>query len=74
MSKTNQWEFNCWTGNYHLRIDDSVRIIRMAGGGLYSAEHWGDYSLKFPIKGPWCKTLQQAKRSIASLRKEAEAA
>jgi len=56
------WTFNCWTGNYLLKVSTTRRICRMAGGGLYRMEEWGDYSLAFPKYGPWRKTLTQAQK------------
>jgi hypothetical protein len=61
------WELNASTGNYILRLTPNTSVIRMAGGGLYSGEYWGDYSLRYPKKGPWRKTLKQAKQDITKM-------
>lgn len=54
------WEHNASTGNYILRVGPNTRVVRIQGGGLYRVEYWGDYSLRFPIRGPWRKTLRSA--------------
>lgn len=63
-----EWKRNIWTGSDILNVTRTARIIRH---GLYRAEEWGDYSLAFPIHGPWRKTLSEAKRDIKSLQKKA---
>ncbi len=72
-----EWKLNCWTGNYLARVTDKIRLIRIGhdtpcpNSGitfLYQAEDWGDYSLKYPIKGPWERTPAKA---IRELKKEA---
>lgn len=67
------WERNVWTGTDKLRVGENERVMRQGfynpRSFLYYAEFWGDYSLKYPLRGPWRKTLQAAKRDLAKLRK-----
>jgi hypothetical protein len=36
---------------------------------LYRAEFWGDYSLDYPKRAGWVKTLDQAKKDLKKLGK-----
>lgn len=60
MAKKREWKLNIWTGDHTLALNENTRIVRMRGGGLYCKEFWGDYSLDYPRRGPWCRSLQKA--------------
>jgi len=68
------WEYNCWSGNSHLRVSDNERIkrvpVRKGTAYLYYAEYWGDYSLDFPVMGRGRDTLAQAKRDLKTLKQK----
>lgn len=68
-----KWELNASTGSFIASLSNSVRIIRdgRGRGCLYSAEQWGDHSLRYPIRGPWCRTLQQALGTVPAPLREA---
>lgn len=63
-----KWQRNIWTGDDILNLDDKSRVIR-SGKHLYRVEYWGDYSLKYPIKGPFESTLKGALSHLDSLKK-----
>lgn len=75
MAKKYDWKLNIWTGNYLANVSKTLRLIRIGHSEptpegitfLYQAEDWGDFSLKYPIKGPWERTPEKA---IRSLKKE----
>lgn len=58
-----EWQLNIWTGDHILEVDDNTRVLRLAGGGLYRKEFWGDYGRGFPHRGPWEATLKKALES-----------
>jgi hypothetical protein len=67
-----EWAHNASTGHDILRISGNERVIRTSharGVYTYVAEFWGDYSLRYPIKGPHRATLPKAKRDLSDLRK-----
>ena len=69
----NTWERNIWTGEDLLRINRNGRIKRLSfsdGSFLYCAEHWGDFSLAFPVyrNVPWRKSLKQALEDLRILQ------
>lgn len=66
-----KWDLNVWTGDYITKITSNTRMVRMRGGGLYLLEHWGDYSLNFPISGGWHTTFKAALAHLARLEGEA---
>lgn len=78
MASKYEWKFNCWTGDYKADVSKTVRLIRIGHAEptpegitfLYRAEDWGDFSLKYPIKGPWertpAKALRELKKETAS--------
>jgi hypothetical protein len=72
--KEGAWELNIWTGRHLLNISRNKRIVRQGFHNptsfLYSAEFWGDFSLAFPVRGPWRKTLPQAKHDFSRLEKQ----
>ena len=74
MQRGNGWERNVWTGMDKLRVSENERVLRQEFHNprsfLYYAEFWGDFSLGFPVRGPWRKTLAASKRDLAKLRKE----
>lgn len=70
MSKPVQWERNVWTGHDILRVSKNARVLRQSFGPnrfLYWGEFWGDYSLRFPLKGECRATLAAAKQDCADL-------
>lgn len=68
------WERNIWTGTDKLRVNKNERVIRQGfcnpRSFLYHAEFWGDFSLKYPTRGPWRKSLRAAQKDIVKLQKE----
>ena len=67
------WERNVWTGIDLYRVNRNGRIKRISfndGSHLYSAEHWGDFSLAFPVcrDVPWRKSLKQALEDLRILQ------
>ncbi len=69
---TENWEHNASTGNDILRVGKNKRIIRVPSGPgqyMYKAEYWGDYSLKYPVKGVLRGALAQAKKDLPKLAK-----
>ena len=66
------WEKNCSTGDYIARVSKTRRIIRIGHSipspegitFLYHAEEWGDYSLDYPIKGPWERSPEKALKEL----------
>lgn len=68
MAEKREWEHNVSTGNDHLRVSANERIVRIAGGGLYVAEFWGDYSLRFPRRSGCRTTLKAAMAELAVLK------
>lgn len=68
-----EWKFNCWTGDHTANVSKNMRIVRMGSEEpyLYSAEYWGDYSLKYPIKGPWQKSPVAALKEVQPLINQA---
>jgi hypothetical protein len=68
-----RWERNCHTGHDIARLSDRTRIVRTgrAGDYLYSAEQWGDHSLRYPLRGSWCATLAEAERTLPAPLREA---
>jgi hypothetical protein len=71
MAKKINWERNASTGSYVARLDRNTRLIRDgdAPSALYRCEFWGDYSLKYPIKGDWSRSASAAIKSCSRLRK-----
>lgn len=67
------WRHNAATGSYILDVNRNTRVIRDgdAPGALYRCEFWGDYSLKYPVKGAWTKSLPAAMKSCSALRRRA---
>lgn len=63
------WQHNASTGDDILDIASNARIIRLAGGGIYYCEYWGDYSPNFPRRGACRTTLQAAKRDLSRLKR-----
>ena len=69
------WEKNYSTGNYIARVSETRRVIRIghsvpSPGGitfLYHAEEWGDYSLNYPITGPWERSPEKALKELDAL-------
>lgn len=62
-----KWEHNASTGTQTMRVTATGRVVRQpfkGGTFLYRAEQWGDYSLEYPKKGPWEKTLAGAKKTM----------
>lgn len=69
MSKAD-WQRNVWTGTDSLDVAPNARIIRQPfanAAPLYRAEFWGDYSLNYPVKAGWRKSLAHAKADAARL-------
>ena len=67
-----KWDFNIWTGNSIANVSDNGRIMRLAGKApyLYKAEFWGDYSFRYPVRGPWRKSLPKAKEDLSKMSKK----
>jgi hypothetical protein len=58
-----RWERNPWTGHDLARVSDTRRLVRQSfaqAAPLYKAEEWGDYSLRYPVRGPWMGSPQAA--------------
>lgn len=68
MAEKREWEHNASTGDDYLRVSANERIVRMAGGGLYVAEFWGDYSLRYPRRSGCCASLKAATAELAVLK------
>jgi hypothetical protein len=49
-NKKYDWQLNASTGNHIAKVNDNTRLVRLMGGGIYTAEFWGDYSSGFPIR------------------------
>jgi hypothetical protein len=78
MAKTVEWERNIWTGHDIARLSKNERVVRTTFRNptsyLYFAEFWGDFSLKYPLRGPYRKTLQQTRADLARIKRDDEAA
>lgn len=74
MGKKSEWKFNAWTGNSILSIPEyGGRIVREQWGPgqyRYTAEYWGDYSLRYPIYEYRHTTLIAAKDALRKLQIE----
>lgn len=67
------WRFNASTGASIADLNRNTRLVTDGPnpvGRLYRCEFWGDYSLKYPIKGPWSKSVPKAIASCAALKKK----
>lgn len=70
-----QWRHNAATGNYIANVTATMRLIRIGHADptpdgitfLYRAEEWGDYSMRYPISGPWARTPSAAIADLARL-------
>lgn len=61
-----KWEFNSATGAYLAKVDTNKRLVRI-GKGLYIAEYWGDYSLKYPVRSGVCRTVRSALEALQDI-------
>jgi len=62
-----KWDRNIWTGHDIASVSPTRRLVRQTyhqAAPLYRAEEWGDYSLRYPVRGGWYGTPRAALESL----------
>lgn len=74
MTTKHEWSFNASTGDSVARVNSNTRLVRIGQHApyLYTAEFWGDYSFRYPIRTGCRTTPTQALDALAAAVKRAE--
>jgi hypothetical protein len=74
MGQALDWRRNIWTGHDLLSVPEHRGRIRREPWGpsqyVYTAEYWGDYSLRYPLCDYRHATLGAAKAALRRMHNE----